>query len=130
MDALPIQEENKKPYRSKNDGIMHACGHDVHTSSLLITAMILHSLRNDFDGTIKMIFQPGEERMPGGASIMIKEGVLENPYPASILGQHVYPLLQVGKVGFRPGKMMASSDEINIEIRGKHFNLFGLLFEI
>ena len=103
MDALPIQEENKISYKSKNTGIMHACGHDVHTASLLGSARILQEIKDDFDGTIKLIFQPAEEKMPGGASIMIKEGVLKNPNPAAILGQHVHPPLEVGKVGIRSG---------------------------
>ncbi len=119
MDALPILEENEVPYKSKNEGIMHACGHDVHTSSLLGVSRILNELKDEFEGTIKLIFQPAEERHPGGASIMIKEGVLENPKPASIIGQHVHPLIPVGTVGFRPGLMMASCDELEISIKGK-----------
>lgn len=119
MDALPITEENDVPYRSKNTGVMHACGHDVHTSSLLGVANILQTMRDRFDGTVRLIFQPGEEKMPGGASIMIKEGVLENPAPSAILGQHVYPLLPAGHVGFRPGRFMASADEITIRVKGK-----------
>lgn len=119
MDALPIQEENDVSYRSKHPGKMHACGHDVHTASLLGACRILHQLREEWEGTIKFIFQPGEERTPGGASLMIKEGVLENPAPAGIIGQHVYPLLPAGTVGFRPGIMLASCDEIDIYIRGK-----------
>lgn len=119
LDALPIQEANEKPYASKNAGIMHACGHDVHTSSLLGTARILHALKDQFEGTIKLIFQPGEEKNPGGASFMIKDGVLENPKPESIIGQHVMPLLPVGTIGFREGKYMASSDEIYLRVIGK-----------
>ncbi|MDX1407244.1 MAG: M20 family metallopeptidase [Saprospiraceae bacterium] len=119
IDALPIQEESDVSYRSQNAGVMHACGHDVHTASLLGVARILHTLRKQFDGTVKLIFQPGEERMPGGASLMIEEGVLENPRPKCIIGQHVYPLLPAGTVGFRAGKMMASSDEIELHIRGR-----------
>lgn len=119
MDALPIEEANEVVYKSKRPGLMHACGHDVHTSSLLGTARILKDLRNEFEGTIKLIFQPGEERLPGGASIMIKEGVLENPKPLSIFGQHVHPPLPAGKVGFRSGKFMASADELFISIHGK-----------
>ncbi len=118
MDALPIEEENNTPYRSRNAGVMHACGHDVHTACLLGAARILHHLRGEIAGAVKLIFQPGEERMPGGASLMIKEGVLENPAPAGILGQHVYPLLPAGTVGFRAGKMMASADEIELRIMG------------
>jgi len=119
MDALPIQEANKVSYKSKNTGIMHACGHDVHTASLLGTAKILNELKEEFQGTIKLIFQPAEEKMPGGASLMIKEGVLKNPSPSAILGQHVHPPLEVGKVGIRPGLYMASADEIYVTITGK-----------
>jgi amidohydrolase len=119
MDALPITELNSVEYKSKNNGVMHACGHDVHTSSLLGTAKILHSIKDQFEGSIKLIFQPGEEKNPGGASIMIKEGVLENPKPSAIIGQHVFPLLPVGKIGFREGKYMASSDEIYLKVIGK-----------
>jgi amidohydrolase len=119
IDALPITEENKVAYKSKNTGVMHACGHDVHTASLLGTAAILSELKDQFEGTIKLIFQPGEEKNPGGASYMIKEGVLENPAPASIIGQHVMPLLPVGKIGFREGMYMASSDELYLKVIGK-----------
>jgi amidohydrolase len=119
MDALPIQEINNVEYKSQNAGVMHACGHDVHTSSLLGTAKILSELRNEFEGSVKLIFQPGEEKNPGGASMMIAEGVLENPKPSSIIGQHVMPLVPVGKVGFREGMYMASSDEIYLRVIGK-----------
>ncbi len=119
MDALPIEEQNNVPYRSENPGVMHACGHDVHTASLLGTARIITELRNHFNGTVRLIFQPGEEKNPGGASLLIQEGVLQNPVPSCIIGQHVFPLLPAGKVGFRPGKYMASSDEIYITIIGK-----------
>lgn len=119
MDALPIHEANDKPYASKNHGVMHACGHDVHTSSLLGTAYILNQLKDDFGGTIKLIFQPAEELLPGGASIMIKEGVLENPKPDYIVGQHVMPLIETGKVGFRSGIYMASTDELYVTVTGK-----------
>lgn len=119
MDALPIQEANDVPYKSQNKGVMHACGHDVHTSSLLGTAYILHQLKEEFEGTVKLVFQPGEERFPGGASLMIKEGVLENPAPHSMLGQHVLPHLPAGKVGFRQGMYMASADEIYLTVKGK-----------
>lgn len=119
MDALPIQEANDVSYRSKNNGIMHACGHDVHTASLLGAARILCDLKSEFYGSIKLIFQPAEEKLPGGASLMIKEGVLKAPAPANIIGQHVMPLIPVGKVGFREGKYMASTDEIYITVKGK-----------
>jgi amidohydrolase len=119
MDALPILEANDVPYRSQNSGVMHACGHDVHTSSLLGTAQILNSLKSEFGGTIKLIFQPAEEKLPGGASLMIKEGVLENPKPQAVIGQHVMPLIDAGKVGFRAGKYMASADEIYVTVKGK-----------
>lgn len=119
MDALPIVEANNVAYKSTNAGVMHACGHDVHTSSLLGTAKILVGVKDQFEGTVKLIFQPGEEKNPGGASMMIKEGVLENPRPASIIGQHVMPLVPVGKIGFREGMYMASSDEIYIKVIGK-----------
>ena len=119
MDALPIFETNDVNYKSKNNGVMHACGHDVHSASLLGAAKILNELKNDFEGTIKLIFQPGEEKLPGGASLMIKEGVLENPCPQSIFGQHVFPSMEVGKVGFRSGMYMASTDEIYVSVKGK-----------
>ncbi len=119
MDALPIQEENETSYASKNPGIMHACGHDVHTTILLGAAKILNELKEEWEGTVKLIFQPGEERNPGGASYMIREGVLENPKPAGIIGLHVHPGLDEGKLSFRKGRVMASADEIYITIRGK-----------
>ena len=119
MDALPIVEANDVPYKSTKPGVMHACGHDVHTSSLLGTARILTEIKNDFGGTVKFIFQPAEEKLPGGASLMIKEGVLENPKPHAVLGQHVMPLIDAGKVGFRAGKYMASTDEIYVTVIGK-----------
>ena len=119
IDALPIQETNNVSYKSKNAGIMHACGHDVHTASLLGCARILYELRSEFTGTVRCIFQPGEEQLPGGASLLINEGVLENPKPQTIIGQHVHPPLRVGKVGFRPGMYMASADEIYVTVTGK-----------
>lgn len=120
MDALPIQEVNRVPYCSQNPGVMHACGHDVHTSSLLGTAFILQQLKDQFSGTVKLIFQPAEEKLPGGASLLIKEGVLEkHPQPSEILGQHVMPELPAGKIGIREGMFMASSDEIYLTVRGK-----------
>lgn len=119
LDALPISEKNSTDYVSKNEGVMHACGHDVHTASLLGAAQILNSLRDHFSGTIKLIFQPGEEVLPGGASIMIKDGVLENPAPETIFAQHVFPSLPAGKVGFRSGMYMASTDELHVTVYGK-----------
>ncbi|MEX2596269.1 MAG: M20 family metallopeptidase [Salibacteraceae bacterium] len=119
LDALPIHEENEVDYRSTKDRVMHACGHDVHTTSLLGTAMILYDLKSKFSGTVKLIFQPGEEKLPGGASLMIKNGILQNPKPGHIIGQHVFPELEVGKVGFRSGKYMASCDEIYLKVLGK-----------
>lgn len=119
MDALPITEVEGRSYGSQNVGVMHACGHDVHTSSLLGVAKILNTLKSELAGTVKLIFQPGEERLPGGASLMIKEGVLENPSPQGIIGQHVMPFIEAGKVGFRSGKYMASCDELFMTIHGK-----------
>jgi len=119
MDALPIKEENDVTYKSQNEGIMHACGHDVHTSVLLGASKILSELKHEFEGTIKLIFQPGEERNPGGASLLIKEGVLENPKPQAITALHVHPGLPTGKLSFRSGVVMASADEIYITVKGK-----------
>lgn len=130
MDALPILEQNDVPYCSKNEGVMHACGHDVHTSCVLGAAKVLNGLKDEFEGTVKILFQPGEERLPGGASLMIKEGALENPKPSSIVGQHVLPELEAGKVGFRSGMYMASADEVHFTVHGKgghaalpHYNI-------
>lgn len=119
IDALPIFEANDVSYKSQNEGVMHACGHDVHTASLLGATSIMNELKGEFEGTIKLIFQPGEERLPGGASIMIKEGVLKNPTPENIVGQHVMPLIDAGKVGFRSGMYMASADEVMLTVKGK-----------
>lgn len=119
MDALPIEEANDVPYRSQRSGVMHACGHDVHTSSLLGAAQILFATRNEWEGTVKLVFQPGEEKLPGGASIMIQEGALEHPKPTSIFGQHVMPLLPAGTIGFREGLYMASTDELYLTVKGK-----------
>jgi amidohydrolase len=119
MDALPIREANEVPYKSTVDGVMHACGHDVHTSSLLGTARILHAVKDRFEGTVRLLFQPGEEKNPGGASYMIRDGALKNPQPSGIIGQHVFPLLPVGKIGFREGMYMASCDELYLKVIGK-----------
>lgn len=119
MDALPIEEANQVSYKSTRPGVMHACGHDVHTSSLLGTAKILNEIKDQFEGSVKLLFQPGEEKNPGGASYMIRDGALKNPTPSSIIGQHVMPLVPVGKVGFREGIYMASSDEIYLKVIGK-----------
>ena len=119
MDALPIQEANEVPYASKVPGVMHACGHDVHTASLLGVAALLRSRTQEFSGTVRFLFQPAEEKLPGGASLMIRDGALANPTPQAIYGQHVMPLLPAGTVGFRSGRYMASADEIRLTIRGK-----------
>lgn len=119
IDALPILEKNEVAYKSKNDGVMHACGHDVHTSSMLGVCKILNDLKSSFEGTFKIVFQPGEEILPGGASLMIKEGALKNPDAELIIGQHVYPQLEAGQVGFKKGMYMASADEIYVTVKGK-----------
>jgi hippurate hydrolase len=119
IDALPIHEANNVPYKSKHEGVMHACGHDVHTTCVLGATKILQQLKDEFEGTVKVLFQPGEEKHPGGASLMIRDGALENPRPDAILGLHVQPSMETGKLGFRAGKYMASADEIYITIKGK-----------
>ena len=119
LDALPIEEKNSVKYISKNSGVMHACGHDAHTASVLGTAIILNELKSEFEGTVKIMFQPGEEVLPGGASLMIKEGVLQNPKVDVAIAQHVFPSMEVGKVGFRSEMYMASTDEIHITVTGK-----------
>ena len=119
IDALPILEENDVPYKSTKKGIMHACGHDVHTTCLLGAAKILHELKDEWNGTIKLIFQPGEEKNPGGASFMIRDGVLENPKPSGIIAMHVHTGMPVGQASFRGGKVMASADELYFTIKGK-----------
>ena len=119
MDALPIHEANDVPYKSQNKGVMHACGHDAHTASLLGTAQVLQQLRDRFEGTVKLVFQPGEERIPGGASLMIKAGALNNPRPDHMFGQHVQPFIPAGKVGFREGMYMASADELYVTVHGR-----------
>lgn len=119
LDALPILEENDVNYRSQNEGVMHACGHDVHTSVLLGAAEILQELRNELAQPVKLIFQPGEEKNPGGATYMIRDGALENPKVERIFALHVFPDLPAGKVGFKEGLYMASCDEIHLTIHGK-----------
>ena len=119
IDALPITEANVATYASGNPGVMHACGHDVHTASLLGVANIVNQVKENIYGTVRLLFQPGEERLPGGATLMIAEGALQNPTPAAIFGQHVHPPLEAGKVGFRPGIYMASTDELLLTVRGR-----------
>lgn len=118
MDALPILEKNDVPYKSRNEGVMHACGHDVHTTCLLGAGKILNELKEEWEGTIKLIFQPGEEKNPGGASLLIKEGVLENPRPDAIFALHVHPNLEMGRLSFRGGMVMASADELYVTVKG------------
>ena len=119
MDALPITEENDIAYKSVKPGVMHACGHDVHTTCLLGAAKILSELKDEWEGTVKLIFQPGEEKNPGGASLMIADGVLEDPKPGKIIALHVHPGLEVGRLSFRNGMVMASADELYITIKSK-----------
>lgn len=119
IDALPIQETDDLPYRSQNAGVMHACGHDAHTAMVLAAGGILHELRGEWNGTVLLLFQPGEEKIPGGASMVLKEGALKDPVPDAIIGQHVTPELEVGKVGFHAGPFMASSDELYVTVKGK-----------
>jgi amidohydrolase len=119
LDALPIQEVSKENYRSTRDGVMHACGHDVHTACLLGAANLLYELRTHLRGTVRLLFQPGEEQLPGGASLMIRDGALVDPTPVAIFGQHVHPPLAAGSVGFRPGLYMASTDELYLTVTGR-----------
>jgi len=119
MDALPIQEIKSTPYKSKVDGVMHACGHDAHSAMLLLAGRVLNEMRHNLDGSIKLIFQPSEEQIPGGAKAMIEAGVLENPKVRHVIGQHVLPTMASGRVGYRAGKYMASSDELFLKIIGK-----------
>ncbi len=119
IDALPINELNDAPYKSQHSGLMHACGHDVHTTCLLGAARILKHYESSLKGTVKLIFQPGEEKLPGGASLMIKEGVLTHPDVSKIFGLHVHPELEVGQIGYFAGHFMASADELFITVHGK-----------
>lgn len=119
MDALPITEMNSVGYASQHPGVMHACGHDAHTASLLASASILQTLKDRWPGSVRLIFQPAEEKLPGGASLMIREGVLLNPAPAAVIGQHVMPSVPAGKIALRSGQLMASMDEISITVHGK-----------
>ncbi|GAF05762.1 M20 metallopeptidase family protein [Saccharicrinis fermentans] len=119
MDALPIIEDENNPIKSCNKGVMHACGHDAHSASLLGTAKILNELKDQWEGTILLIFQPGEEKFPGGAKLLMEEGALDNPKPEIIIGQHVLPDMETGHVGFKEGMYMASGDEIYLTIKGK-----------
>lgn len=119
MDALPIEEQNDVPYKSANKGVMHACGHDVHSACALGAVFILNALKDKLEGTIKIMFQPGEEVLPGGAGLMIKEGVLENPKVEKALALHVFPGMEAGKVGFKSGMYMASTDELYLTVIGK-----------
>lgn len=118
MDALPISEENDVDHISRNEGVMHACGHDVHTSSLLTSARIINELKDSIEGTVLFIFQPGEEKHPGGANLMLQDGVFDQFIPDVIIGQHVYVDYSPGTVGFGSGVVMASADEVHIKIRG------------
>ena len=119
LDALPIHEENEVPYKSKVDGIMHACGHDVHSAVLLGAAEVIDSLKENLPQPVKMIFQPGEEKNPGGATLMLRDGILENPKVERMLALHVFPDMITGNVGFKEGIYMASCDEVYITIHGK-----------
>lgn len=119
MDALPIDEQNEVPYRSSVKGVMHACGHDVHSACVMGAAFILNQLKDRFEGTVKIMFQPGEELLPGGARLMIEDGVLENPRVDKALAMHVFPELEAGRVGFRSGMYMASTDELYLTVTGK-----------
>jgi len=119
LDALPIHEQNDVEYKSKNEGVMHACGHDVHMSTILGAGKILNELKNDFEGTVKLVFQPGEEKLPGGAALMIEEGIIDTLNASTMFANHVMPSIDAGKVGFRPGMYMASADEIYITVKGK-----------
>ena len=119
MDALPISEKTNLDFCSKDPEVMHACGHDAHIASLLGAAYILNEMKSDFSGSVKLIFQPSEETFPGGAIKMIQENVLKNPDVDAIIGQHVLPQLKTGAIGLRPGRYMASTDEIYLTVTGR-----------
>ncbi len=119
MDALPVEEENDVFYRSQNAGVMHACGHDVHMTCVLGAARILEDIRDQWEGTVILLFQPAEEKVPGGALQVVESGLLAGYHPDLILGQHVDPTLEAGTVGYRPGKYMASTDELYLTVAGK-----------
>lgn len=119
MDALAINEQRHSEYSSQRAGLMHACGHDAHMACLLGAAAVLNEIKDEFEGSVKLIFQPSEERYPGGASVMIKEGVLENPVVDRMYGQHVLPTLEAGKIGMKSGMYMASTDEIFLTVKGR-----------
>ncbi len=118
IDALPMTEETGLPYASEHPGVMHACGHDMHTTMLLAAAQILKEDEASLGGTVKLLFQPGEELTPGGASMMIADGALQDPVPSMVFGQHVYPDAPVGELGFVAGPMMAAADELYWTITG------------
>jgi amidohydrolase len=119
LDALPIQEISEKVYKSKVEGKMHACGHDVHTACTLGAAIIINKMKESLSGNVLFVFQPGEELLPGGASLMLKEGAFQNDKPEYIVAQHVYTEMEAGKVGICSGQYMASSDELYITVKGK-----------
>ena len=119
MDALPITEQTGLDFSSQNEGVMHACGHDMHMASLLGAIRVLNQLRSEVEGEILFVFQPGEEVIPGGAKLMLEQGVFDRRKPDMIIAQHVLPEMDAGKVGFRPGIYMASNDEIYITVKGK-----------
>ncbi len=119
IDALPILEENNVSYKSQNEGVMHACGHDVHTSCVIGALLIINELKDQLTNNVVFIFQPGEEKLPGGASLMLKESALGDILPDAIIGQHVHPPLAQGSVGIKSGMYMASADEIYVTIKGK-----------
>lgn len=119
MDALPINEASSLEFTSRNEGVMHACGHDAHVAALLGAAMVLNELKNEWEGTILLVFQPAEEVFPGGAKLMMEEGCFKENEPELILGQHVLPNMKAGHVGFKSGMYMASGDEVYITVKGK-----------